>query len=591
METFIWDGGATREFAFKGGVALLRSNSERSEQGRAMLIELPYSAAFGGGERYHTVNLKGHAIDIAVEEKFCEQGEKTYCPAPFFFTDSGFGLYAATGAASRFTFDENLIAADIPLSTEITVFSGTPRTIISEYMALFGRAALPPKWAFLPWISAHHWDSQAKAEKQIEMLKLYDFPAGVIVLEAWSDEATFYIFNGAKYTPKQDGAFTYDDFTFPEDGAWRDPKAMVDKLHEAGLHVVLWQIPVYKKQGADEQPNAQNDINRANAVELGHCVMRSDGSPYAIPEGHWFAGSMIPDFTNPDTLRDWFRKRQYLLDIGIDGFKTDGGEFVYRDDLKLDSGPCGVSMRNLYPQIYTKAYTDFLSDKKVLFSRAGYAGQHLTPILWAGDQQSTFAELRSQLRAGLSAAMSGIIFWGFDIGGFAGKLPSADLYMRATQMACFCPVMQWHSEPDGGQFKHIMAVEDENNERSPWNIANRSGDKDTLERLRFYHQLRESLAGYIYSKAEQCAAESKPLIYPLAYEFMDDELTRGIDDEFILGGDYLVAPILAEGASERSVYLPDGLWEEYWSGRRYEGKRRVCFAHPWHIGLYKRVNQ
>lgn len=77
----------------------------------------------------------------------------------------------------------------------------------------------------------------------------------------------------------------------------------------------------------------------------------------------------------------------------------------------------------------------------MLFSRAGYAGQHTTPCYWSGDQQSVNSELRSALTAGLSAAMTGIPFWGFDIGGFAGPLPSPDLYRRATMLACFCPIM------------------------------------------------------------------------------------------------------------------------------------------------------
>ncbi|MCL2034374.1 MAG: glycosyl hydrolase [Oscillospiraceae bacterium] len=583
MEKFIWNGLEKHEFTFSGGSAkLLPENG-------ALRIHLPYSAAFGGGERFHTINLKGYTVDIAVEEKFCEQGEKTYCPAPFFFTDSGFGLYAATGSAMRFIFNEDsIVLTGIPTGTEITLFSGASQTIIAEYMSIFGESVLPPSWVFLPWISANHWDTQEKTEKQIELLKKYDFPAGVIVLEAWSDEATFYIFNGAKYTPKPDGAFTFEDFSFPEDGPWPNPKAMIEKLHEAGLHVVLWQIPVYKKQGPDEIQNQQNDLDRESAEKLGLCVRCTEGLPYTIPEGNWFAGSMIPDFTNPEAKQDWFRKRQYLLDIGVDGFKTDGGEFIYRDDLRFHNGLDGAEMKNSYPQCYAKAYTKFLDKNHVLFSRAGYAGQHTTPMLWAGDQKSTFDELRSQLRAGLSAAMSGIIFWGFDIGGFAGELPNADLYLRATQMACFCPVMQWHSEPDGGQFKEVMATQNANNERSPWNIANRSGSDALLERLRFYHKLREEFAPYIYEQAKICVAENRPLIYPLAYAHMDDAETHDITDEFMLGSDFLIAPIVQENTTTRDIYLPEGTWQDYWSKEEYTGRQTISFSHEWHIPVYRR---
>ena len=234
---------------------------------------------------------------------------------------------------------------------------------------------------------------------------------------------------------------------------------MVQRLHEKGIRFLLWQIPVYKKQGPNEPLNAQNELDRADAVARGLCVHNADGSPYTIPEGHWFAGSMLPDFTNPAAEETWFSKRNYLTEMGIDGFKTDGGEFIYREDVRFADGSSGRAGKNRYAQEYTAAYTKHLGSAQALFSRAGYAGQHTTPIHWAGDQQSQNSELASALRAGLSAALTGIPFWGFDIGGFAGPLPTLDLYRRATQLACFVPVMQWHSEPDGGQFRELMPGE------------------------------------------------------------------------------------------------------------------------------------
>ena len=103
-------------------------------------------------------------------------------------------------------------------------------------MSLSGPAILPPDWVFGPWISANHW----KTEKQIELLKKYQFPASVLVLEAWSDEATFYIFNGAKYKEKPNGGpFAVGDFDYSESAYWPNPQEMIEKLHKAGLHLVL----------------------------------------------------------------------------------------------------------------------------------------------------------------------------------------------------------------------------------------------------------------------------------------------------------------------------------------------------------------
>lgn len=561
------------EWPCPGGTASL-TWAQREGRGH-LTIALPYRGAYGMGERYDALNQKGHTVVNRVEEKFCFQGDKTYCPAPFFWTDTGFGLYAETNEITTFRFGENRIVIELPQGCDVILFAGSPDEIIRDYMALFGPAKLPPEWAFEPWISANRWNTQAEAEAQIEKLQEYGFPASVLVLEAWSDEATFYIWNGAKYTPVPDGrALEREDFDFTG-SPWPDPEGMIRSLHDAGLRLVLWQVPVYKKQGPEEIPNRQNDLDRADAQARSLCVQNSDGTPYTIPEGHWFPGSMVPDFTNPDTVENWFTKRRYLLDMGVDGFKTDGGEFIYSDGARFHDGSTGQQGKNRYPQDYTQAYTKFLGEGRVLFSRAGYAGQHTTPIHWAGDQQSQNCELKSVLTAGLSAALTGIPFWGFDIGGFAGPLPTLDLYRRATQLACFCPVMQWHSEPDGGQFRELMPGAEGNNERSPWNMAQSYEFPEFLEEMRFWHRLRVNLQPYLWETAQDCAAHSRPMMRPLVYDWPNDSLAVAMDDEFLLGDSLLVAPLLEENAESRTVYLPQGQWIGLFDQIWYEGGQKV----------------
>lgn len=555
-------------FRTPGGQAELR------RLGGELRISLRYHGAYGMGEKYDALNQKGRTVINRVEEKFCFQGEKTYCTAPFFWTDTGFGLYVDTCEVTSFAFDETEIRVTLPDEADIVLFTGTPEQIIREYMSLFGDTVLPPAWAFGPWISANRWNTQKQAEEQIAKLREYGFPASVIVLEAWSDEATFYIWNGAAYTPVSDGqALSFRDFTFHD--PWPDPKGMIDRLHEAGLHLLLWQVPVYKKQGADELPNEQNDLDRADAERRGLCVRNSDGSPYTIPAGKWFSGSAIPDFTNPDTRSTWFAKRRYLLEMGVDGFKTDGGEFVHRKDVCFYDGSTGLEGGNRYPREYEQSYQRFIGEGRILFSRAGYSGQHTVPLHWAGDQQSQNAELKSALRAGLSAAATGVPFWGFDLAGFAGPLPSLDLYRRATQLACFCPVMQWHSEPDGGQFKELMPGGEGNNERSPWNMAAAYHAPEFLEEMRFWHRLREKLLPYICETAKNCAEQNKPMMRPLVYEWPDDAAVVNCEDEYLFGDGLLVAPLLDENAESRTVYLPAGEWIDFFTREKYEGKQRI----------------
>lgn len=552
----------------------------------AITITLPYNAVFGMGERFDGVNQKGRTVVNEVVEKFCYQGNLTYCPAPFFFTDSGLGLYLDTAGSTTFEFGDS-IAVTCPADCDIVLFCGTPSQIISEYTALFGKAKLPPKWAFGPWISANRWSTQQQVEQQLATLAEHDFPATVLVVEAWSDEATFYVFNGAQYRPVPDGkALQYEDFDFSHSRHWQDPKGMVDKLHSNGLHLVLWQIPVYKKQGDDEQFCQQNALDRADAIRRGLTVNIADGTPYTIPQGNWFAGSMIPDFTNALARESWFAKRQYLLDIGVDGFKTDGGEFIYSQDIVFSNGTRSQACKNLYAQSYTSAYSSFIGDSNVLFSRAGFSGQHTTPMHWGGDQQSTNDELCNVLGAGLSAALTGIPFWGFDIAGFAGPLPTLDLYRRATQLACFVPVMQWHSEPDGGQFKELMPGGEGNNERSPWNMAEVYSSPGFANEMRYWHRLRMNLLPYLYSTALDCTAQGTPMMRPLVYNWHDDADAVAVEDEFMLGDSLLVAPLLQENTMDRSLYLPQGQWYSLFSHTCYSGRRSIRFVEEGRLPVF-----
>lgn len=541
-----------------------------------LLINLSYNGAFGFGEKYNKINQKGNEVINKVQEQFCFQNDKTYAPNPFFFTDTGFGLYLDTNEITSFKFNEDNIEVSLNKDTNIVAFIGEPKVIISEYMSLFEKTVLPPSWAFGTWISANRWNNQEEAIGQIDKLKKYDFPASVIVLEAWSDEATFYIFNGAEYKEKENNeAFSYDDFDF-SNSVWPNPKEMIDKLHEAGLHLLLWQVPVYKKQGSDEVINKQNDLDKEFVAKNKLCVMNSDDSAYEIPEGHWFSGSLIPDFTNSETIKHWFGSRQYLLDIGVDGFKTDGGEFVYSDEVKFSDGSKGTEGCNRYPLDYTKAYHSFIGEQRVLFSRSSYAGSHTVPIHWAGDQQSQNSELKHALTAGLSAGLSGMVFWGFDLAGFAGPLPTLDLYRRATQIACFTPIMQWHSEPDGGQFKEIMSGGNEtNNERSPWNMAEVYNCPEFIDEMRFYHKLHDSLKPYIEYNAKLCVEDNKPMMRALVYDYSIDLETINIEDEYMFGDALLVCPLLEENAKQREVYLPAGNWKGLFDKKEYKGNLRI----------------
>ncbi len=554
---------------------IINFKEEKDNGGKYIIYETSASAIFGLGERYCSVNHKNVTLKNRVFEKFCEQGEDTYFPIPFYHCNDGHGVFINTSFEFEITFvekkginNEIKIVFDQDAIYDLYFIYGTPLEIIQQFIIMTGKNRMLPKWAFGIWISANRWNKQKNIEEQMEIAKKYDYPVNVVVIEAWSDEATFYMWNGSKYNSKK-GKESFDvrEITFQE--PWPDPMHMINSLHKNGTKLVLWQIPVLKK--LDEgQMNQQHLFDCDYALENHLVVKDFEEKPYRIPK-QWFIGSYVPDFTNPQLIHWWFAKRQYLLDMGVDGFKTDGGEFIHDLDCKFYNGETGMTEKNQYPFRYEKAYSDFIGNNRVLFSRAGYLQSQTAPMHWAGDQLSKFKELKDVLKAGLSLAMSGIIFWSFDIAGFAGPMPSVDLYIKSTALAAFVPAMQWHSEPEGGQFSEILESKVNINDRSPWNVWNYHGkNNNVLKDALFYSNLHMNFLPYFYSEAVKCCQENKPFLKPLYLEYPSDEKVIDIDDEFMIG-EILIAPILKENAKKREIYLPTGIWYNLWNAKEEMG--------------------
>jgi alpha-glucosidase (family GH31 glycosyl hydrolase) len=214
---------------------------------------------------------------------------------------------------------------------------------------------------------------------------------------------------------------------------------------------------------------------------------------------------------------------------------------------------------------YLAAYHSYLNSLKpgdsLTFSRAGFEGAQTVPAHWAGDERSTYSAFRASLRAGLSAAISGIPFWGWDLGGFNGEIPDAELFLRSTAMAAFCPIMQYHAETKG----------EKNRDRTPWNIAERTGNPAVIEIYRFFARLRMNLLPYLWAEALHCVRTSEALMRPLFSEWPDaPELSR-IEDQYLLGRSLLVAPVLDPGRTTRTVVFPKGTWIDLFTRERILG--------------------
>ncbi len=537
----------------------------------------PAGERFNGlGERYDQLDQRGLDVNNYVYNQYQDQGptHRTYLSVPFFTNSAGYGIYVPSTRYSVFNLGTHFsdmagFTVDTGGAATSTLdyyfFTGTPAEILDAYTATTARPQLPPKWAFGLWMSANEWNTQAEVTAELANVTSNNIPHSAMVLEQWSDEATFYLWHGATYTPKPGNqALTYADLTFPSGGEWTDPKAMVTAAHNQGIKVVLWQIPVLKENFDTNPPTApQQHINdRTYAAAQGYLVGDGSGAAYRIPTGQWFGDSTLPDFTNAAATSWWMSKRAYLFDdVGIDGLKTDGSEAIFGRNITVSDGRKGDEMHNAYPNEYTRAYSAFVASKTAgkgaLFSRAGTSGAQANSIFWAGDQASTFSAFQQAVRAGLSAGQSGVPFWAWDMAGFTGSFPSSELYLRSAAQATFSPVMQYHSEKSSPSPSEA---------RTPWNVQARTGDSTVIPSFRKFANTRMNLIPYLYTEAKNSADTGLPMMQAMGIAFPNDTTAGALDQQYGFGRQLLVAPITTQGATSKSVYLPAGEWYDFWNG-------------------------
>src|SRR5262252_8137278 len=198
-----------------------------------------------------------------------------------------------------------------------------------------------------------------------------------------------------------------------------------------------------------------------------------------------------------------------------------------------------------------------------LLCRSGAAGmQRFGSTCWSGDINNDFATLEAQLPLGLSTGLSGVPYWGTDVGGFFHPVAeTGELYARWFQLGAFSPIFRSH----GWVWR----------EHVPW--AHGAAVEEICRR---YAELRYRLLPYTYTLAWQALTHGLPLMRPLVLNYPDDPRVWQLGHEFLWGDDLLVAPVTREGATAWPVYLPRGVWYDFWTGARHEGPGGVTLEAP-----------
>jgi alpha-glucosidase/alpha-D-xyloside xylohydrolase len=257
-----------------------------------------------------------------------------------------------------------------------------------------------------------------------------------------------------------------------------------------------------------------------------------------------------------------------LADLGVDGWWPDQG-----DDLDPPSRLARIRMYFEGQQIYRP------NQRVYALHRNGYAGmQAYAAFLWSGDVLSRWETLKTHVAVGINAGLSGIPFWGTDIGGFVPTEEyTGELYARWFQFGAFCPLFRSHGRdwklhrPWGWNTGEIGYPETPNYHPRPEELHN-----PAIEPIcRKYLELRYRLMPYIYTAAKETCETGLPMIRALWLHHGDDPLAVERGDEYLFGRDLLVAPVTEKGALSRTLYLPRGTWYDFWTNERHEGGREI----------------
>lgn len=440
--------------------------------------------------------------------------------------------------------------------------------VVSRYTDLTGHMPLPPLWGLGYQQCRYSYETRARVEEIAREFRRRELPCDVLYLDIHHMDG-YRVFTFGKKFPK--------------------PAQLMTKLAKQGFKVVTIVDP-----GVKDDPNF-GVLKRG--VKADAFVKDAGGKKDFIGEV-WPGKARFPGFLNSTTRAWWGREQKRLLDAGVAGFWNDMNEpanFARPDKTlapdalhRTDQGPRRHhEVHNLYGMQMARAsregalrsrrreeadltngddrlLTSSATPRPFVITRAGYAGIQRHALVWTGDNSSNWDHLNDSVQMFLNLSLSGVPFCGGDVGGFLENT-TPELFARWFQFATFTPFFRNHS--------NLGTIDQE-----PWAFG-----PEVESLCRTYLGLRYQLLPYLYCLFAEARATGAPIMRPLLWHYQNDPVAVACGDQFLLGRDLLIAPVLRQGAVARSVYLPNDLWYDFWTGEKIQGGEHIVAEAPFDV--------
>ena len=416
---------------------------------------------------------------------------------------------------------------------------GNIKEVVKNYTALTGRMEMPPLWSLGYQQCRFSYFSQEEVRELVKTFEEKDIPLDVVYLDI----------------DYMDG-FRVMTFKTPN---FDDAAGLISDLKEKGIRTITIIDPGVK---VDEEYDVFKRGKEGN-----HFTKKLDGEIFI--GAVWPGDSAFPDFSNKD-CREWWKSelKKFISEHGMDGIWNDMNEpCVFNNDHKTMLETClhnsdnGVIEHKEFHNRYgfemsrcSKEAQEELHPNERGFSmtRATYAGGQRYSSVWTGDNMSLWSQMRMSISMNANLGISGFSFVGNDVSGF-GLDSSEELFIRWMEMGPFIPIFRNHSNMYTRR-------------QEPWAFGPRA-EKIAKKSI----ELRYELLPYIYDLYYISHKEGLPIFRPMIMEYEKDMNLLNIREQFMLGENMIVAPVLYEGERSKTVYLPKGSWFNYFTSEKLQG--------------------